>query len=278
VQSNISSAPLQTATQQQLIDRLNQEANAIRTLNASVEISTAVGGAKKGKVTEYTEISGYILLEKPDRLRMIGLVPVVRNRAFDMVSNGRHFALWIPSKNRFVVGPNQVTTPSPNPLENLRPQAVLDALLLPSVQLTEIAVLESRMQLVEDGTRKQLQQPNYILDILARKGGSGPWYLAHKIYFNRADLLPYRQLVFDENGDIETEAYYSDFKEFGGVLFPSRILIQRPREEYTIGLRVTRLVLNEPFKAEQFELQQPPGAQVQRLNGYEPPAGSSASQ
>ena len=41
---------------------------------------------------------------------MIGLMPIVRNHAFDMVSDGRDFKLWIPPKNRFVVGRNDIET------------------------------------------------------------------------------------------------------------------------------------------------------------------------
>ena len=65
---------------------------------------SSVGGEKKGKVTDYEEIRGYILVRKPDMLRMIGLFPIVRNKAFDMVSEGDEFKLSIPAKNKFYVG------------------------------------------------------------------------------------------------------------------------------------------------------------------------------
>ena len=146
VESNIIPVPLQTASRQQLVERLNSEANSIRTMNASVDIKTTVGGAKKGKITEYSEISGFILAEKPTLLRMIGLLPIVRNRAFDMVSNGNGFELWIPPKNKFIIGPNDIIKLSANPLENLRPQIILDALLFQPVQPDEVAVVEARMR------------------------------------------------------------------------------------------------------------------------------------
>src|SRR5580704_1721996 len=73
VEMRTSSAPLLTATKQELIERINHDAAAIKTLNATVEIATSVGGQKKGKVTEYQQISGYVLVRKPNMLRMIGL-------------------------------------------------------------------------------------------------------------------------------------------------------------------------------------------------------------
>src|SRR5581483_9903735 len=110
--SRISTAPVKNATRDELVDRINSEAAAIKTLNATVDITAATGGQKKGKVTQYQQIRGYILVRKPDMLRMIGLLPVIRNRAFDMVSNGQTFKLSVPPQNKFVVGPNDVTIPS----------------------------------------------------------------------------------------------------------------------------------------------------------------------
>ena len=89
VEVRLSSAKLQTATQQELIDRLNHDAAQIKTLNATVDIDTSVGGEKRGKVTDFKEIRGYVLVRKPNMLRMIGLYPIVRNKAFDMVSDGQ---------------------------------------------------------------------------------------------------------------------------------------------------------------------------------------------
>src|ERR1700693_2096874 len=85
VERQLSTAPLKAATQAELIEYLNSQAARIKSLQATVDIDTSVGGVKKGKVTDYQQIRGYILLRKPAMLRMIGLLPVVRNQAFDMV-------------------------------------------------------------------------------------------------------------------------------------------------------------------------------------------------
>jgi len=143
VERNLSTAQLQTATKQQLIDYINTQASKIQSLTATVDIDTSVGGVKKGKVTDYREIRGYVLVRKPSMLRMIGLMPIVRNRAFDMVSDGQNFKLWIPPKNKFVMGRNDVVHPSSQPLENIRPQQIYDALLVQPIDpQNEIAILE----------------------------------------------------------------------------------------------------------------------------------------
>src|SRR5437016_13452161 len=128
VERQVSTAPLKSATQQELIDYINTQAAKIQTMQATVDIDTSVGGVKKGRVTDYQQIRGYVLARKPAMLRMIGLMPIVRNQAFDMVSNGHEFKLWIPAKNRFIFGHNELVRPSSQPLENLRPQHIYDAL------------------------------------------------------------------------------------------------------------------------------------------------------
>src|ERR1700731_2320660 len=126
----VDTVQLKTATQQELIDYINTQDAKIQSIQATVDIDTTVGGVKKGKVTDYQEIRGYVLVRKPAMLRMIGLMPIVRNKAFDMVSDGENFKLWIPSKNRFVIGRNDAeTSNSTQTLGNLRPQHIYDALL-----------------------------------------------------------------------------------------------------------------------------------------------------
>src|SRR6266705_625617 len=125
VERQISAAPLKSATQEELIEYVNTQAARIQSMQATVYIDSSVGGVKKGKVTDYQQIRGYVLARKPAMLRMIGLMPVVRNRAFDMVSDGQQFKLWIPPNHRFVVGSNDVETANPKTgLENVRPQNI----------------------------------------------------------------------------------------------------------------------------------------------------------
>lgn len=261
-------ANLLTATREQLVARINSEAAKIHSLNATVDIDTSVGGSTKGKITEYQEIRGYILLRQPDMLRMIGLMPIVRTRAFDMVSDGNEFKLWIPPKNRFVIGRNDVINPSATqPLENLRPQHIMDALLLHEIDpQNEIAVLENGTETVTDPrTKKQIEQPDYIIDVI-RRGEQG-WFLSRKIVFNRTDLQPDRQIVYDKNGWVATDARYEDFKNSEGVLFPYQIQIWRPQEEYSIVLNFVKTTFNQPLTDQQFALTQPPGSQLIRLDG-----------
>lgn len=266
VEETYSKAPLKDSTQAGLIDAINQQAEKIRSLQATVDIDSSVGGAKKGRVTDYKEIRGYVLARQPAMLHMIGLLPIVRTTAFDMVSDGSTFKLWIPPKNRFVVGRNEEkTVNSDQPMESIRPQDIYDALLIRPVDPEhDIAVLENGFEILHDAKGHQVLQADYEM-VVIRKREMG-WVLSRKIIFSRADLLPHRQYIYDEQGNLATDARYATYKEYEGVSFPSRIEIYRPHEEYDITLNVLKLEMNKPLRDDQFALEQPPGADVVHLD------------
>ena len=261
----MSTAVVQTATSEDLVERINAEATEIQTLKATVSITASVGGSKLGKITEYQEIRGYILARRPSSLRMIGLFPILQSHVFDMVSSGQEFKLWIPSKNQFIVGDNEEVRPSIEPvgtapLGNLKPQVIYDALLLQAIDLqNELAVLEaSEHELIDHRTQKATLRPDYSLNIIKQNGHQ--WYLSRKVVFDRTDLQPHQQLLYDEHGSIVTDVHYDEYREINGVCFPTNIQIWRPREEYSIKLQVTKLTINGPIMDDQFVLQLPAGA------------------
>lgn len=264
VEEQYSKTPLKDSSQQGLIDSINQQAEAVRSLKAMVDIDTSAGGVKKGHVTDYKEIRGYVLARKPASLHMKGLMPIVRTTAFDMVSDGEQFKVWIPTKNRFVVGLNQMATPNTDqPMENIRPQNIYDALLIRRIDPeTELAVLENGYETLHDAKGHRVLQEDYELTVILKDGPR----LSRKIIFGRTDLKPHRQYIYDESGKVVTDARYADYKDYNGVSFPSRIEIYRPQEEYDITLNMLKVDINQPLSDDQFVLEQPAGAEVVHLD------------
>lgn len=266
VEDQYSKVPLKEASQQELIDLINQQADAIQTLKAKVDIDSSAGGIKKGQQTDYKEIRGYVLARKPDFLHMTGLMPFVRTTAFDMVSDGLQFKLWIPPKNKFVIGKNEVTAPNAkNPMENIRPQNIYDALLIRRIDPdSEIAVLGKSYQTLHDAKGHRILQEDYELIIIRKEGTAGR--LSRKIVFSRVDLKPHEQLIYGEDANVATDARYAEYKDFNGFSFPSRIEIYRPQEELDLTLNMLTVEINVPLRDDQFVLEQPAGAQVQHLD------------
>jgi outer membrane lipoprotein-sorting protein len=246
---------LVTADKQTLIDSLAAHYQAIRSFSATVDMTPALGSSEKSKITEYKDVRGYILFRKPDDIRIIGLYPVVRNKAFDMVSNGKDFRLYLPAKNRFVTGSNELIGRSPNKIENLRPQHFLEALLIAPMQPGEKAEL---VNLTDEDNAV------YILHFV-RVGPGGEILPARSVWFSRINLHLNRLLVYDPAGNILTDARYSDWKDYDGVPFPKTIDITRPQDEYAVVLSVVKMEINRGVSDDKFVLEQPEGTQLQAL-------------
>jgi outer membrane lipoprotein-sorting protein len=261
VQIRMSTATLKDATLEELVDSVNASAARLSSFKATVDIDTSVLERKKGDVKDYPQVRGYVLLRKPEMLRMVLLVPVVRNTMFDMVSNGNTFELSVPSQNKFVVGSSKKTgKPSEKPLENLRPQHIFDALQLLPVDKAA-AVLDNGLEIVKDPkNHKDVQQPDYEVLVIARDAAGA--YLSRKIIFSRTDLLPHEQLIYDRQNRLITHAWYENFTDHDGIMFPEIIRIDRPVEAYSITMSVVSLKVNEPLTDEQFVLVQPPGSKL----------------
>src|ERR1700737_1530053 len=117
---------LLVADKDTLLQAVTRQYEAVHDFNATIDMIPALGTAERNKITEYKDVRGFILFRKPAGIRIIGLYPVARNKALDLVSDGVDFKLYVPARNRFLVGRNEIDKPSPNKIENLRPQHFLD--------------------------------------------------------------------------------------------------------------------------------------------------------
>jgi hypothetical protein len=267
----MSTATLKDATVDQLVQTINANAAGLSSFKATVDIDASALERKKGDVKDYPQIRGYVLLRKPEMLRMILLVPVVRNTMADMVSNGQTFELSVPARNKFIVGSSRkIGKPSENPLEDVRPQHIFEALQLRAVDQNagEIAVLENGTEIVKDPkTHKDVQQPDYEVLVIAHDAAGS--YLSRKVIFSRTDLLPHEQLIYNRQSQLITRARYENFTDHNGILFPEIVGIHRPIEGYTITLSVVSLSVNAPLTDEQFVLAQPPGSKLVDIDTQE---------
>ena len=256
-----------TATADDLVKAINDRCQAIHSLSATVVFQATVGGPRKGKEKTYTSFDGYILLRKPESLRVIGLVPVLHTRAFDMASDGATFKMWIPHENKVFEGANTVTKESPNPLENFRPNVFSDSLLINCIGPDDLVTLTSDTDTRIDPKTKQLViEVDYDLSVLRRKGDSNELIPERVIHFNRVDLRPYEEDIYDAKGAIQTAAIYGPDQTFGPVRFPGTITIKRPLEEYQIVITFQKLITNLKLSDDQFQLRTPAGAVVQELH------------
>ena len=233
---------LEVADESALLESIARQYRAVRDFSATVDMVPALGSAEKNHITEYKDVRAYILFRKPAAIRIIGLYPVVRSKAFDMTSDGASFKLYVPSRNAFVTGRNEIVQPSPNKLENLRPQHFVDALLVRPVDLkTEKVLMENLTD--ED-------QASYILHAIRERDGK--LHLVRTIWFNRINLQISRQLIFDDQGNILTDARYSEWKPYDNVAFPKHIEINRPQDEYGVVIDLVKMDINKGMADDKF--------------------------
>jgi outer membrane lipoprotein-sorting protein len=255
------------ATLDQLLKQVDIRFEAVQTLNASVEIVAATGGGLQGQVTEHPSFSGYIFLRKPEDLRVLLRVPILGSQALDMVSDGKNWKLWIPPRHIAMIGTSEVTTPSKNGLENLRPAVVFDSLLVRGLGPDQVVSLTSDVRVVENEKKKNdlIEEPDYDLEILEQPHGKTA-HTVRVIHISRANLLPYQQDIYDADGNVVTRAYYSNYQSFGDTPFPMKIQIKRPLDQYSLTITMTKLTLNQKLEDDQFDLKIPDGVPVKNMN------------
>jgi outer membrane lipoprotein-sorting protein len=263
-----------TATVEELEKSVSDRDAVIKTMNAAVLITATTGGAKEGKVTEYTSFRGYIFVQQPANLRVILQLPVVGSRALDMVSDGKTFTLVRASLGHgdiWTQGTNTVTNPSKNGLENLRPGVFLDSLLVPGVVPGEFVTLTESTREAQPETKHHdaVLEPDYDLTVLRAKSGdkAGNVLVPERvIHISRVTMLPFQQDIYNDAGQVVTMATYDKYAATGEQQMPMLVTIKRPLEEYSLKIEFTKLTLNETFEPDQFELKVPAGVTVQRLN------------
>lgn len=257
---------VQTATPDELVERLNQRWAAMQTLNATVEIQASVLKSDEGIAKDYTTFRGHILMRKPEQLRVLGQVPVLGMTMFDMASDGKHFTLFIPSKKKAVEGSTTLTKKSQSRMWNMRPGFFYDAMVVRGLEPDDEYMVTADIDTVEDASKKHLLLvPEYILSIMHRKKGSQELAPVRVVHFHRDDLLPYQQDLYDSDGNLETEVFYRRYRDFGDGTYPSTVTIKRPLDEYQAILTVEKVVENMPLTDDQFQIKVPEGTEIQNL-------------
>jgi outer membrane lipoprotein-sorting protein len=259
-------AQIQTVTPDQLVDRVNQRWGTLQTLTVKVQIQASTEKPQEGLERTMPSFPAVILLRKPEMLRVYGLAPVIGIPLFDMASDGKNFTLYIPSKKEAVKGPNSLTKKSPNQLENMRPGFFFDAMTVRGLDAGDDYAVTADSETMEDPSKKHLLiTPEYILNVMHRKPDSHEMKSVRVITFNRDDMLPHQQDIYDNDGNLETQVFYADYRDFGPVNYPSIITIKRPMESYQIVLAVQTVNENQTLKDDQFVAKVPAGTPVKNL-------------
>ena len=276
--------PQVESSEENLLAMYNKQVQAVRTLQATVDLIPTTGTTYSGAIEEYHDVNGFILAQRPDTVRVIGQAPVVAKDIFDMVSDGKEFRIYIPSKNSFLVGSTALKRPSKKPLENLRPQHIVEALFWPELSPKSNVLFE----------QFDFNVSRYYILTLLRQAPEGRLEIARKIWYSRVDLSVSRVQLFGAGGILDSDITYTDWEPVSPSAgapasdqpnFARDIHIWRPQDDYKLEIKISKLTLNEPISPDRFELAQPAGTDLVRVGdessarqAIPPPASPQNSQ
>ena len=246
-----------------LLKKVDQRYQAIHTFNASIELQATEGKGPQGKVIEHPSFSGYIFMRKPEELRVLLRVPVLGSQALNLVSDGKTWTFWVPHDNLAMTGTSAEPDPSEHGLKSLRPAVITDSLLIQGLGADQIVSLTQDSRVLPDPNNKKdlIEEPDYELAVLAQPQGKTERAI-RVIHIGRSTLLPYQQDIYGPDGAIVTRAFYSEYQKFGDIQYPTKIKIDRPRDQYSLTITILKLTLNQAMEDDQFEIKIPEGVPV----------------
>lgn len=265
----IAPARVLTATPEELVAKMNERWSDFQNLTAKVEIQATLLKQQQGLATDYPSCRGFIVMQKPGHLRVVGQYLSVK--VFDMASNGDRFTLVIPPKNKAIEGSNSVVKKSPNQFENLRPGFFFDSMMVRGLERDDYYARIADTETIEDTAKKHLYtMPEYVLSITQHASNGGRVDKPVRVItFHRDDLLPSNQDLYDNQGNLESQVSYSDYKDFGGTQYPTKVVIKRPLEGIQLVLTVENVDKNQKLPEDEFSVKIPPGTLVQHLDDSE---------
>jgi hypothetical protein len=246
------------STLDQLLKQADDRSAAIQSMTAFVDVAACTGGSLKGEVKCYTPFRGFIFIGRPEQIRVLLELPITLggSKILDMVSDGKTFKMLIPPKSCAITGSDVVTNSSEKGLYALRPAVILDSLLIRGLEPDQVvSMTQDSWTPPQPKNRKGIvEDPDYDIEFLSQPEGQVARAL-HVVHIDRTNLLPWRQDIYNLDGKVATQALYSNYQKFGDVNFPTKIEIQRPLDELSLTITVSkRTTFNQKFDPNQFDL------------------------
>jgi hypothetical protein len=218
----------------------------------------------------YREAEAIMVLKRPDKIRLVIQAPAIKTKIAEMTSETNRFkvAIYVPSEyKRFLIGTNdadysnwreKLGEKGKSALVSARPFHFTEALMMRPLNLNDQRfVYGIEETLIEEadlskGAKKgaRVLRSFYVISEMEWSStGQAPARVCRRFWFDRTNATRFvRQQSFDDNGQLVTDVYYSEFKKLNAEnqnLWPSVILVSRPHDGYSARLT---------FSEERFEI------------------------
>src|SRR5262245_24996117 len=245
--------PVAEADFQQLLARLKlfTELQALRASRVALRFIEPLAEER------YRDAEAILVLQRPDKIRLVVQLPVAHARLAEMVSEANHFKVAIYREQpRFLLGTNdadytrwreQLGKEKQSALANARPFHFTDALLMRPLLLGEAGyaysveeqLLEETQVLPGNNRPAKVWRSFYVVSELEAVG-NGRARVRRRFWFDRNNQVQLaKQQLFDQRGELMTEVFYSNYQKLNAEraeLWPSVVLISRPHDGYAARL------------------------------------------
>ena len=223
-------------------------------MKATVNLQLSYYNEEQTKRTDLRDVRGFVLARRPGFSRIQAQYPVTRQKAFDMASDGETFQVYLVWQGRFFTGANTMDKLSKKRAENIRPQHIVEPLLIEAPRPDETAVLDN---VTEGRALYHVVQLQRELD--------GTAEITRKFWFNRADLRLSRLEIYDPDANVVTVARYSGWQTQGPIPYPAQASVLRPVQGYSLAFEFLEPGLNEELPENAFLLEPPDDVEVETV-------------
>jgi hypothetical protein len=231
VSPKITSA--RSATLEELLNIIGKYDQIFDLQCSDLKVFLTTGKWESGKQDEFKRAPGYLMMRRPDSLRLVLLSPVlIKSTIFEVVSSGDDFSAWLRNKNKVYKGKNSARELVADDLPDgipLRPPHIFEAILPSNINIKDAAIRVS----VEETTDKFARY--YMLSVY-KEGVPPRIHTIRKIWIERSQLAISRQQIFELDGRMLCDVEYEEMQQIGGFDLPGSINLNRPEDGYSLKM------------------------------------------
>lgn len=239
-----------------LVQLVNSSYASMESLVAKMSLELQGETPDENYYERYRKTPAQIIAQSPDSIRINVQNPLTRTTIIAMASSQAKFQIWAPTKNKFVTGSTDLERNDDNPIYNVRPEHVFPAILIEPLPVGPSA----GVFLIEETDARSKYYVIHELD-------SGNLRLKRRLWIERSRLELVRQDYYDTDGGVASLIRYTAPVTEGRAVVNTGIVLERPRDRYTLRLRLDPKSLKTGRQLEErhFDLPIPPGAELIEL-------------
>ena len=254
---------VRSATLDELVDLVNGQYAEIETVSVGrFRVKFTGGSMEKGYLKEYPSAKGHLVTKRPHWIYVNILNPVTSSSVVAMASDSQEFQIWVPRENKYLTGKTDVRTDSNESLHRVRPEHLLQAILVEPLLSSEAGTIHF-LEEERDEQRKYYVIHQVLVDNLADRG-----CLQRKLWLERQNFGLARQQYYN-CGKLTSDIRYGGVVVFEHGALASTIALERVAEHYQISFQFDResIRLNRSVDDSSFYIPKPPRAELVIVEG-----------